>query len=68
MAELASMSEEDKLRETVTSLKSRLEKARIKLREAEAERSEHVDSLRTAAEKLQVRLTEAEQQLAEYHP
>ena len=68
VAELASMSEEDKLRETVTSLKSRLEKARIKLREAEAERSEHVDSLRTAAEKLQVRLTEAEQQLAEYHP
>jgi len=68
VAELASMSEEDKLRETVTSLKSRLEKARIKLREAEAERSEHVDSLRTASEKLQVRLTEAEQQLAEYHP
>ena len=68
VAELASMSEEDKLRETVASLKSRLEKARIKLRDAEAERSEHVDSLRTAAEKLQVRLTEAEQQLAEYHP
>ncbi|WP_438951916.1 electron transport complex subunit RsxC [Porticoccus sp.] len=68
VAELAGMSEQDKLRQTVASLKSRLEKARIKLREAEAERSEHVDSLRAAAEKLQIRLTEAEQQLTEYHP
>ncbi|TNE77385.1 MAG: electron transport complex subunit RsxC [Gammaproteobacteria bacterium] len=65
--ELANMSEEDKLRETVTSLQSRLKKARQKLRDAEAEGSEHVDALRTAAEKLDAKLAAAEQQLAEYH-
>ncbi|WP_461481211.1 electron transport complex subunit RsxC [Porticoccus sp.] len=65
--ELANMSEQDKLRETVSSLHSRLHKARVKLREAEAEGSEHVDALRTAAEKLQTKLAAAEQQLAEYH-
>ena len=64
--ELANMSEEDKLRESVTSLQGRLEKARLKLRDAEADGSEHVDALRTAAEKLQTKLTAAEQQLAEH--
>ncbi|WP_461515910.1 electron transport complex subunit RsxC [Porticoccus sp.] len=65
-SELANMSEQDKLQETVSSLQSRLKKARVKLRDAEAEGSEHVDVLRTAAEKLQTKLAAAEQQLAEY--
>ncbi|MEZ5530188.1 MAG: electron transport complex subunit RsxC [Porticoccaceae bacterium] len=66
-AELANMSELDRLQESVASLKSRVEKARQKLRDAEAEGSEHVDALRTAAEKLQTKLAAAEQQLADYH-
>lgn len=65
--ELANMSEQDKLREAVDSLKGRLEKSRQKLRQAEAEGSEHVEALRTAAEKLEAKLVTAEQQLAEYN-
>jgi len=63
--ELSNMSEQDKLREKIASLKTRLEKARQKLRVAEAERSEHVDALRTAAEKLETKLADAERQLAD---
>ena len=65
--ELANMSEQDKLREAVDSLKGRLEKSRQKLRQAEAEGSEHVEALRTAVEKLEAKLVTAEQQLAEYN-
>jgi electron transport complex protein RnfC len=60
----ASMTDEEKLRATITSLQGRLQKAQERLSAAEAEGSEHIDALRTAAEKLEAKLTSAEAELS----
>ena len=64
-AEQSSMSDEDKLKASVESLKARVEKAQKKLTNAEAEESEHIDAFRSGVEKLQAKLTAAEAELAE---
>lgn len=61
----ASMSDEEKLRATITSLQTRLKKAQERLTAAEAEGSEHIEALRTGAEKLQAKLASAEAELSE---
>lgn len=61
----ASMSDEEKLRASITSLQARLKKAQERLVAAEEEGSEHIDALRTGAEKLQAKLTSAETELSE---
>lgn len=62
-AEMANMSEGDKLREQLLSLTGRLEKARAKLATAEAEGSDHVDALRTGVDKLETKLRETQAKL-----
>ncbi|AGN11306.1 electron transport complex protein RnfC [Simiduia agarivorans SA1 = DSM 21679] len=62
-AEMANMSEGDKLREQLQSLTGRLEKARAKLATAEAEGSDHVDALRTGVDKLETKLRETQAKL-----
>lgn len=64
-AEQSSMSDEDKLKASVESLQTRLEKSQKKLSTAEAEGSEHIDAFRSGVEKLQAKLTAAEAELAE---
>ncbi|MBB3167586.1 electron transport complex subunit RsxC [Simiduia aestuariiviva] len=59
----AAMSDTDKLREQVSSLEVRLDKARQKLADAEAEGSPHVDALRTAADKLANKLADTQSRL-----
>ncbi|UTA46999.1 electron transport complex subunit RsxC [Simiduia sp. 21SJ11W-1] len=59
----ANMSEQDKLREQVSSLEQRLAKARQKLADAEAEGSPHVEALSTAAEKLASKLADTQSKL-----
>lgn len=61
----ASMSDEEKLRASITSLQARLKKAQERLVAAEEEGSEHIDALRSGAEKLQAKLTSAETELSE---
>lgn len=65
----ASMSDEDKLRATIESLKTRLKKAQDRLTATEAEDSEDntdkISALRTGVEKLQAKLTAAETELSE---
>jgi len=61
----ASMSDEEKLRASITSLQARLAKAQERLAAAEVEGSEHIEALRTGAEKLQAKLTSAETELSE---
>jgi electron transport complex protein RnfC len=61
----ADMSNEDKLRASTESLKTRLQKAQERLTAAEAEGSDHIDALRSGVEKLQAKLTAAEAELSE---
>ena len=61
----ADMSDEDKLRATIESLKSRLEKAQERLTAAESEGSDHIEALRSGADKLQAKLTSAKAELSE---
>ncbi len=65
-AAMADMSEEQKLRETVNSLKGRLQKAEQRLADAEQNGSEHIDALRSGAEKLRDKLAEAAAKLEEH--
>jgi len=65
----ANMSDEDKLRATIASLKTRLKKAQDRLTAIEAENSEDnsdkISALRTGVDKLQAKLTTAETELSE---
>ena len=61
----ADMSDEDKLRATIESLKTRLEKAQERLTDAESEGSDHIEALRSGADKLQAKLTSAKAELSE---
>lgn len=61
----ATMSEQDKLAEQLTSLKKRLKKSQTKLAQAEAEGSEHIDALRNGLTKLEEKLAQVEQALRE---
>ena len=60
---LAAMPPEEKLNNQITSLQSRIEKARDKLQQAEAEGSEHIDALRTGLEKLEAKLVKTQNEL-----
>lgn len=62
-AEMATMSEDDKLKQQIESLQTRLLKAREKLASAEAEGSPHLDALKTAAEKLEAKLADTQTKL-----
>ena len=62
---LQSMSAEDQLQAQVESVKARLEKARERLAQAEADGSEHVDALRSGVNKLEAKLQELTQDTEE---
>jgi len=62
---LQTMSAEDQLRAQVDSIKARLEKARERLAQAEAEDSEHVDAFRSGVNKLETKLQELTQDTEE---
>ena len=57
---LANMSDEEKAKAQLDSLKQRLEKAQARLTKAEEENSEHVAAFRAGVEKLQQKINEAE--------
>ena len=59
---MASMSPKDKLKKQITSLETRLTKAKDKLAKAEAENSEHIEAFKTAVDKLEEKMktTQAE--------
>ncbi len=56
--EQAAMTDEQKRAAQIQSLQGRVEKARKKLQQAEADNSEHVDALRNALQKLETKLAE----------
>ncbi len=58
---MANMSDEEKAAAQIESLKTRLEKAQVRLQKAEAENNEHIDAFRTSVEKLEKKLQEATQ-------
>ncbi len=58
----ATLSPEDKLAGQIESLKARLEKARQRLADAEAEGSDNIDAFRTGVGKLEEKLAETEAQ------
>ncbi len=60
---MAKMSDDEKAKAHIESLKIRLEKARERLKKAEEENNEHIDAFKTGVEKLEVKLVEAEQNL-----
>ncbi len=60
---LASMSDEEKAQAQLTSLKTRLEKARTRLKNAEKENNEHLDAFKNSVEKLEAKVKEAEESL-----
>ncbi len=64
-AAMANMSPEEKLKTQLASLETRVEKAREKLKQAEADGSEHIDALRTGLEKMEAKLASTQQALTE---
>jgi electron transport complex protein RnfC len=62
---MASMSEGEKLRSTLTSLKTRRDKAASKLAEAEAAEADTVEALQLGLNKLEEKIQDTEKQLAE---
>lgn len=63
---LQSMSASEKAQANIESLKTRLEKARQRLAEAEAENSEHIEAFKNSVEKLEQKLKHSEQAYQEY--
>lgn len=61
---LAGMSEADKLRDQLTSLQTRLEKARQRLAKAEAEDDPNLDAFKAGVEKIEAKLQQTQEQLA----
>ena len=62
-AEMANLSDADKLKQQIESLQARLAKAKEKLASAEADASPHLDALKTAAEKLEAKLADTQSKL-----
>ena len=60
----ASLSDEEKLCNTIDSLTARLEKATARLETAKTEGSEHIDAFTVAADKIKEKLTTAEADLS----
>lgn len=56
--------DEDGLRKTLVSIQTRLDKARAKLQQAQAQGADHVDALRLGVEKTEDKLQAAQQALA----
>ncbi len=61
----ANMAPDEKLRNTIESLKGRLSKAEKKAADAKAEGSEHAEAYATNVEKLKTKLADAEKELSE---
>jgi electron transport complex protein RnfC len=61
---LANMSAEDKLRDQVASLETRLAKAKQRLAKAEAEDDPNIDAFRAGVEKTEAKLQQTQEQLA----
>jgi len=62
---MAAMSPEEKLKSQLSSLETRVEKARAKLKQAEADNSEHIDALRLGLEKMETKLATTQQAINE---
>ncbi|MGH1439001.1 MAG: electron transport complex subunit RsxC [Cellvibrionaceae bacterium] len=62
---MAAMSPEEKLKSQLSSLETRVEKARAKLKQAEADNSEHIDTLRLGLEKMETKLATTQQAIKE---
>jgi electron transport complex protein RnfC len=60
---MAQMSPAEKLTTQVASLETRVQKAREKIQEAEAEGSEHIDALRSGLEKMEAKLAATKTEL-----
>ncbi|GAB3095193.1 electron transport complex subunit RsxC [Aestuariicella hydrocarbonica] len=60
---LASMSPEDKLRDQIASLETRLDKAKQRLAKAEAEDDPNLDAFKAGVEKTEAKLQQTKQQL-----
>ena len=60
---MAKMSPQEKLQSQITSLETRVQKAREKLKVAETENSEHIDALRSGLEKMETKLKNAKMEL-----
>ncbi|TQV84731.1 electron transport complex subunit RsxC [Exilibacterium tricleocarpae] len=59
----ADMSAEEKLQKQLDSLQHRLQKARLRLEQAEADNDAHIDALRSGVEKLEAKLAQTRAQL-----
>lgn len=62
---MAKMSPEEKLKSQLSSLETRVKKARDKLKQAEAEGSDHIDALRLGLEKMENKLASTQQAINE---